>query len=345
MPERLIESEGLLSRRSALALLALAYPAGAVVGREIGPFENAWLDSEALSKLIPSLSVPSQDRLLRALNDSSLRGRIPAPDVESIAGSEVRAVDRLMVELLPIAQLRSQAPLSNFHVGAVVRGASGSLYLGANLEVPGQVLGFTVHAEQSAVANAFMHDEGGIASIAITAAPCGHCRQFLNELSNGADLKLVIQGRQPIKLASLLPEAFGPDDLGVRERLFSGTKADLELTAKPSDELAAAALEAASRSYAPYTKALSGVAALSSTKTVYTGSYLENVAFNPSLSPLQAVLVGLIMAGEKPDNLSRVVLVELQNAPISQRSATQAVLEAIAPAARLERVSARLKQE
>ena len=45
----------------------------------------------------------------------------------------------------------------------VVRGASGALYLGANIEFPGEGLGQTVHAEQAALSNAFMHDEPGIA--------------------------------------------------------------------------------------------------------------------------------------------------------------------------------------
>ena len=47
-------------------------------------------------------------------------------------------------------------------------------------------------------------------------APCGRCRQLLFE-HGGADL-LVDAGEDavPIALAQLLPDAFGPDDLGVR---------------------------------------------------------------------------------------------------------------------------------
>ena len=83
---------------------------------------------------------------------------------------------------------------------------------------------------------------------------------------------------------------------------------------------------------------------MSATKTVYQGSYIENAAYNPSLPPLQAALVGLTMAGETFDGISAVVLVELENAPISQMSATRAVLDSIAPAASLRRVTARRKQ-
>jgi len=342
-----------MSRRRALSTLALAYPMGVVMRPEAESFESRWLDSAEVRKLMPSLSAPSQDRMLAALNDANLRGQIPASEVEAVASIERASVDQLMLDLLPIAQLRSLAPLSHYHVGAVVHGSSGSLYLGANLEVPGHILGFSVHAEQSAVANAFMHREAGLTSIAVTAAPCGHCRQFLNELSNAPELTLIIKGSggsgraESARLPDLLPAAFGPNELGVAERLFHSRKVDVELTdliGGVSDELTYAALEAAAQSYAPYTKAHSGVALMASTKTVYAGSYIENVAFNPSLSPFQAALVGLIMANEEPGRVSSVVLVELEGAGISQMSATQAVLDGLAPAARLRRVMARLRK-
>jgi len=324
-------------------MLALAYPMGVPMRPEVGSLGSRRLNAEDLRKLMPSLSPQSQDRLLTALNDSSRRGQISASDVEAVVSMECASVDQLMLDLLPIAQRRSLAPLSNYRVGAVGRGTSGNLYLGANLEVPGKMLGFSVHAEQSAVANAFMHREVGVASIAITAAPCGHCRQFLNELSTAPDLKLIIKGTEPAKLPVLLPAAFGPNELGVAERLFNSSKVSLELIAGGSDDLVSAALEAAGQSYAPYTKACSGVALIASTKTVYAGSYLENVAFNPSLSPLQVALVGLIMADEEPSRISSVVLVELEGALISQMSATQAVLDGLAPGARLRRVTTRLR--
>ena len=311
--------------------------------RETKSQGNARLDAEALQKLVPSLGAQSKARLLGVLNDSSLRGKIPEDEVRAILRAEQRSVDELMIDLLPIAQTYSQSQISHYRVGAVVRGASGSLYLGTNIEMPGQMLGFSVHGEQCALTNAFMQGEGGLTSLAVTAAPCGHCRQFLNELPNSADLKILVKGSAPTTLARLLPESFGPTDLGVKERLFNGKKTGLQLTSSASDALALAALEAAGKSYAPYTKALSGIVVLSSTKVMYQGSYIENAAYNPSLSPLQAALVGLIMAGEKPGNISAVLLVELENAPISQKSAAQAVLDSIAPHVTLRRVTARLK--
>ncbi len=93
------------------------------------------------------------------------------------------ADDELRIALLPFAAAYSYAPLSDFYVGAIVRGLSGTLYFGANLEIAGAQLGQTVHAEQSAISHAWMKGEQGISDITINFSPCGHCRQFMNELT------------------------------------------------------------------------------------------------------------------------------------------------------------------
>lgn len=312
------------------------------MAKELNASVGSRLDSSTLRKLMHLRSPESFDRLLRILNDTKLRGHIPAADVDSVLGWENWPVEKLMGEMLPVAQTYSQSPISQFRVGAVARGSSGSLYLGANIEVPGQVLGFAVHGEQAAVANAFMHEERGLTSLAVTAPPCGHCRQFLNELEQSGELKICIKNDAPTTLGALLPASFGPGNLNVKDRLFKGTKADLKMIAPTADMLSTAALEAARKAYAPYTKALAGVAILSLSKVVYAGSYIESAAYNPSLSPLQAALVGLVMSGEKLSNIYSAVLVEMDKAPISQRSATQAVLDSIAPEASMRRVPARI---
>lgn len=338
---RATDPHELLSRRTTLFLLA-AYPLGVTMAKELNSSVDVRLDSSTLRKLMQLRSPESFDRLLRVLNNSKLRGHIPAADVDSVLAGENWPAEKLMMELLPVAQTYSQSPISHYRVGAVGLGASGSLYLGANIEVPGQVLGFAVHGEQCAVANAFMHEEDGLTSLAVTAPPCGHCRQFLNELDQSGDLKVCVKNEAPTTLGALLPASFGPGDLNVKDRLFKGKKADLKMIAPTADMLSTAALDAARRAYAPYTKALAGVAILSLSKVVYTGSYIESAAYNPSLSPLQTALVGLVMSGEKLSNIYSAVLVEMEKAPISQRSATQAVLDSIAPEARMRRVPARI---
>src|SRR5689334_16648362 len=122
----------LMSRRSALCLLATAHPMGVMMAKEQKSSGSMRLDPPTLRKLVHLRWPESHERLLRVLNDSKLRGQVPAPDVESILGLEKWPVEKLMVNLLPVAQTYSQSPISQYRVGAVVRGKSGALYLGTN---------------------------------------------------------------------------------------------------------------------------------------------------------------------------------------------------------------------
>lgn len=305
------------------------------------------LDSDILHRMLPqsqppppALKAKSQQLLESVVHADDFSGRIPARVVQELANSEATTVSGLMIRLLALARTYSRAPISNYHVGAVARGLSGSLYFGMNLEIPGHSLGFSVHGEQSALSNAYMHGETEVAAIAVTAAPCGHCRQFMNEMSPTGGIEILVEAKAPMKLSSLLPMAFGPRDLGFQNGAFPVRETKLSLAGKGDDDLIVAALEAAEHSYAPYSGALSGVAIRTKSGRVYKGAYLENAAFNPSLSPLQTAIVQLILAGENYDRISRVTLVELRDAKISQASVTRAVLSTIAPEVELETVYA-----
>jgi cytidine deaminase len=248
-----------------------------------------------------------------------------------------------MFGLLPLAQSYSRAPISNFFVGVVARGASGSLYLGANIEIPGQCLGFAVHAEQSALSNAYMNSEQSVTSLAVVGgAPCGHCRQFMEEIAPAGEILILIPNHPPAKLASILPAAFGPAALGATQGALPIRKANLVLPSAASDALTAAALEAACRSYAPYSRSPAGVSIRTTGGRIFQGCYIENVAFNPSLSPLQTALVQLIAAGDAYSAISAVTLVEVEGAKISQRAVTETVLAALAPQLKLQVVLARV---
>jgi cytidine deaminase len=248
-----------------------------------------------------------------------------------LAKNENTSVDQLMLALLPFAQSYSHAPISNFYVGVVVRGASGSLYTGANIEIPGQCLGFAVHAEQAALSNAYMHAEQSVTALAVGGAPCGHCRQFIEEISPDGEILILTPHNPSRKLSSILPEPFSPAALGMKHGALPITEAKLALAQESSDPLTLAALEAAKKSYAPYSKSQSGVAVRSAGGRIYRGSYIENVAFNPSLSPLQVALAALIASGESYPAIQAATLVEVQGAKISQRPVTETVLAAIAP--------------
>lgn len=121
-------------------------------------------------------------------------------DASGLSDKEVR------LALLPIAAAYSYAPLSEFYVGAIVRGLSGRLYFGANLEIAGAQLGQTVHAEQSAISHAWMKGEEGLSDITINFSPCGHCRQFMNELTTAKELKVQLPQRDEMSLQEYLTD-------------------------------------------------------------------------------------------------------------------------------------------
>ena len=79
------------------------------------------------------------------------------------------------------AAARAYAPYSNYLVGAAVRTQDGRIYEGVNVENAAYPLG--ICAERTAIACAVVDGcrPGDLAEIAITASPCGGCRQWLHE--------------------------------------------------------------------------------------------------------------------------------------------------------------------
>ena len=104
---------------------------------------------------------------------------------------------------------RAYAPYSDFAVGAAVRARDGRVFEGVNVENASYPLG--ICAERSALARAVGEGcrPGDLEEIAITASPCGGCRQWLHEFRLervtflGPDGEVVT--RTP---AELLPETF-----------------------------------------------------------------------------------------------------------------------------------------
>src|SRR5258705_1916748 len=270
-------SEKAIGRRSALVTLGSA--GLGLLAMQWAPVYAAEFKDDTLAKLLPQFKDRSREQLLRLLKAPGCSGHIPATEVASIADSEHRNVDALMVDLLPLARTYSRPPISNYLVGAVARGVSGNLYLGANIEIPGHSLGFSVHGEQFALSNAYMHSEQGISTISVTAAPCGHCRQFINEMAPSWDIQVLIADSPAVKLTALLPMAFGPKDLGFKDGALPVKEVNLARPKGQPDDMTLAALDAARKSYAPYSKAHSGIAIGIQSGRTYKGAYIENVAF------------------------------------------------------------------
>jgi cytidine deaminase len=281
-------------------------------------------------------------------------GTLDAGDVERIVGSTAE-IGSLMMQLLPVAKQYAVVPISDYPVGAVAAGMPNgdtgwcSLYLGANFEFRDVPLSFTVHAEQVAINNAWLSGEQGVVSLAISAAPCGYCRQFLYELVTAKQLQVLLPANQfsPVFYASaplteFLPHPFGPSDLGLGGGLMDPAQSDQTLTltgGKPSDELTAGALEAAELSYNPYlaNTGYAGAAIKLKGGKVYAGRVAANAAYNPSLSPLASALAYMNMH-EPPGSshpVERCVLVEMDS-PAGQLSAANTVLARYAPGVTVE---------
>lgn len=253
------------------------------------------------------------------------------------------SLEDLMVRLLPVAAQYALVPISNYKVGAVAQGGDG-LYLGANVEFAGQALNTSVHAEQSVVTNAWLHGESNLQTLAVTAPPCGHCRQFLNELNAKPALKLLLPKTGTDfftnrTLLDYLPDAFGPQALGREGGLmeFQEDSARLILKEDSQDSLVLHALAAAKKSYAPYTRNYAGCAIQTTDGVVFSGRYSENAAHNPSLPPLQSALTFLNMNHPLGQSwqIARTVLVE-KPARCRQYDTTRNTLTAVAPAVTLE---------
>lgn len=125
-----------------------------------------------------------------------------------------------LIEAAIAAMANAYAPYSNFTVGAAVRGASGRIYAGGNVENAAYPEGWC--AETSAIAALVAAGETRIAEVAVAGpgdrlvTPCGGCRQRLREFA-ADDVAIHICGpegpRKTVTLGELLPLSFGPDNL------------------------------------------------------------------------------------------------------------------------------------
>ena len=122
---------------------------------------------------------------------------------------------------------RAWAPYSGFRVGAALRGESGQIYLGVNVE--NASYGVAICAERTAIVTAVAQGERRFREIAIVtdaatpAAPCGICRQMLAEFAlaePGQDLLVTLVSLNgqvaQLALSALLPLAFTPRSFQVR---------------------------------------------------------------------------------------------------------------------------------
>lgn len=119
-------------------------------------------------------------------------------------------------ELLALADAvagRAYSPYSGFDVGCAVLARDGRVIEGVNVENAAYPLG--VCAERTAFSRAIAegYRPGDFVVAAITASPCGGCRQWLLEM--GVERVVFRNGGQVVTMSpgELLPESFAASDL------------------------------------------------------------------------------------------------------------------------------------
>lgn len=114
----------------------------------------------------------------------------------------------------------AHAPYSNFKVGAAIRAASGTVYVGCNVENVAYPEGTC--AEAGAIAAMVASGETEIAEVYVIAdspspvPPCGGCRQKLAEFGKGGvavTLATTDGVESETTIGDLLPGAFGADHM------------------------------------------------------------------------------------------------------------------------------------
>jgi cytidine deaminase len=120
--------------------------------------------------------------------------------------------DAELLEAADAVAERAYAPYSRFHVGCAVLARDGTVVEGVNVENAAYPLG--VCAERTAFSRAIAmgYRPGDFVTAAITASPCGGCRQWLLEMGVG---RVVFRNGDRVVIltpAELLPESFAASD-------------------------------------------------------------------------------------------------------------------------------------
>ncbi|CAH8274922.1 unnamed protein product [Arabidopsis lyrata] len=265
-------------------------------------------------------------------------------------------IPRNLRPLIDRAIPHARAQISGSPVVAIGLASSGQTYFGVNVELPGLPPNYSIHAEQFLVANFALHFELKLIGLAISPngyyfkAPCGHCCQFLREISNMSDTKVLITGptgqgethgtRMLLSTFLILlgtispgnvPRLLEPSDNSIGF-IDSSLQMDICSNSEHCNHLSCRALRAATKSYARFSKCPSGVALIDRRGTVYSGWFMESVAHNPSLGPVQAALVDFVVNGDGQEfkEIVEAVLVEKRGAVLSQEDTARMILEKIA---------------
>lgn len=125
------------------------------------------------------------------------------------------------------ARRRAYTPYSHYQVGAALLGRDGRIVTGCNIENAAYTP--TICAERTAFFKAVSEGIREFRAIAVVgspagetltqyAYPCGVCRQVMAEFCSLDDFEIIVarseEDYRVMTLRALLPECFGPDNLG-----------------------------------------------------------------------------------------------------------------------------------
>lgn len=115
--------------------------------------------------------------------------------------------DRELLERADAVAIRAYAPYSQFFVGAAVRTHDGRVFEGVNVENAAYPLG--ICAEKAALGKAVSEGikPGDLEVLAVTASPCGGCRQWFHEFR----IDRVVYRRANGDIAVMTPAELLPD--------------------------------------------------------------------------------------------------------------------------------------
>lgn len=272
------------------------------------------------------------DRTVADLIDGAT---IPAVDAERLAARfHLASTTELALLALPVARRLARPPISGYHVAAVgIEDETGDLVLGGNLEFPGTELGTTIHAEGFVALRARRRGRT-LRTLALRVAhPCAHCRQVLSESATADGLLLVDTEGARLHLEDLYPWPFRPAALGMAGDSAAAVAwpALTIVGERPQAGVAELLVAAGSRAHAPYSGAPSAAVLRASDGRTVRASCLESVAFNPSISALQAALVELAAAGIDTGDVREGWLGCTLDAAIDPEPGFRALLAAVAP--------------
>jgi cytidine deaminase len=119
----------------------------------------------------------------------------------------VTDADRQLLERADAVAAQAYAPYSKFFVGCAIRTRDGRIFEGVNVENAAYPLGVCAEKTTLGAAATAGIRPGEVEALAVTASPCGGCRQWFHEFG----IERVVYRRADGEIAVTTPSELLPD--------------------------------------------------------------------------------------------------------------------------------------